>query len=291
MHSPRSTLLLAAGAAVLLGPVAAAHADVPVRVPARFLGGPIAEPLPTLSPLAVGVRSEDATTAGCGGPARDCLVLVADADAIEEIPLPAPGPSSGITAPDDDPDTPDGQNEASLARPDDAVEFGGLMRPSAGGWDRGPAPKLQWNTWPGGASYVVQVQRGPQLIASARTRGSRLTLPVRAVWMGRTFGWAVWALDSSGTPMNAGAPIGRSVFGVYPRLRAVFRPAAGGVRGEVRPHVPNGALLVRRPGRPPLRVRLDAESHFSLPLSAVDAERTRITLVARGPRAPLGLWR
>jgi hypothetical protein len=290
MNAPRSTLLLAAGVA-LFAPVAGAHADVPVRVPARFLGGPIAEPLPTVSPLAVGVRSEDATSAGCGGPARDCLVLLADPDTIEEIPLPEPGPSSGITGPDDDPDTPDGQAQANLARPDDATEFGGLMLPAAGGWDRGPAPKLRWNTWPGAASYVVQVQRGPQLIASARTRGSGLTLPARAVWMGRTFGWAVWALDASGAPMNTGAPIGRSVFGIYPRLRAVFRPTTAGVRGEVRPHVPRGTLLVRLPGRSPLRVRLDAKSRFSLPLSAVDAERSRITLVARGPRAPLGLWR
>jgi hypothetical protein len=291
MTSPRSALLFAAGAASLLGPAAAAYADVPVRVPARFLGGPIAEPLPTVSPLAVGVRSDDATRAGCGGPALDCLVLVADPDAIEEIPLPEPGPSSGIVGPDDDPDTPDGQMQASLARPDDAAEFGGLMTPAPGGWTRGRTPDLGWRTWPGAATYVVQVQRGPQLIASARTRGSSLRLPVRAIWMGRTFGWAVWALDAAGAPMNAGAPIGRSVFGVLPRLRAVFRPSPSGVRGEVRPYVPRGTLLVRLPGRAPIRVRLDSTSHFSLPVPVAQAERSRITLVARGPRAPLGLWR
>lgn len=109
--------------------------------------------------------------------------------------------------------------------------------------------------------------------------------------MGRTFGWAVWAIDASGAPMNAGAPIGRSVFGVLPRLRAVFRPTARWTRGEVRPHVPRGALLVGLPGRPPIRVRLDSKSHFSLPVRVAQAERSHITLIARGPQAPLGLWR
>lgn len=174
MTTARSALLLTAGTVALLVPVAAAHADVSVRIPARFLGGPIAEPLPTVSPRTVGARAANAATAGCGSPAVDCLVLVADPDAIEEIPLPEPGPSSGIVGPDDDPGTAEGQTQAGLARPDDAAEFGGLMNPSPGGWTRGRTPDLEWRTRPGAASYVVQVQRGPRLVASARTRGSRL---------------------------------------------------------------------------------------------------------------------
>lgn len=293
MTSPRFALL-AAGAAAFLLPAGAAQADVPVRVPAKFLGGPIAEPLPKPSPLAVGVRSLDPTQAGCGGPGLGCLMLVYDPDSIEEIPLPEPGPSSGIEPPPDEPDTPDtpeGPVENSLARTEDGGQFGSLMTPAAGGWERRRAPGLGWRTYPGAASYVVQVQRGPRLIANARTRSLRLRLPVRAVWMGRTFSWAVWAIDPNGAPLNAGNPIGRSVFGVLPRLRAVFRPAGGGVRGEVRPYVPRGTVVVRLPGRRPMRIRLDKASHFPLPVPAAQAERARITLIARGPDAPLGLWR
>jgi hypothetical protein len=246
------------------------------------------------TPIPVGAERVPATQAGCASNIPDCLVITGNPDGIEEIPLPEPGPSSGITPPPDEPDTedpPPDNVEASLARPGDATQYGSLMRPGAGGWVRQRAPVLAWRAFPGAASYVVQVQRGPKLIANARTRSKGVRLPVRAVWMGRTFSWAVWAIDGSGTPLNAGAPIGRSVFGVLPRLRTVFTATRRGVSGEVRPRVPNGTLVVRLPERRPLRVRLDAKSRFTLRAPAALAERSRIVLIDRGPMAPLGLWR
>jgi hypothetical protein len=285
--------------------VAVATRDVPVTVPARFLGGPIGEPLPTSLPLVVG-RSADPARAGCGGtPALDCLVIVGSPDALEEIPLPDPGPSSGLDTADDDPDTPHTpgtQAEQSLSRPEDSAAFGGLAGPTPGGWLRGPSARLRWTAWSGAAFYVTQVQRGPRLIASARTRSRTLTLPARSIWMGRTFGWAVWAMDAAGRPMNGGEPLGSSVFGVFPRLRAVLRATARGrVTGEVRPHVPGGVLRIRLSNPGATRaVRLDRHSRFSVALPSLPrAARQKvgldsvglITLIARGPRPPLGLWR
>lgn len=99
MRHRAALLLAAAGALALPG---AASADVFLKVPRAFLGGPIWPALPAVSPEASGRPSAAPPPASdaCRGVPGDCVVVGPGAD-VDAVPLPAPGPG-GIGAPVDD---------------------------------------------------------------------------------------------------------------------------------------------------------------------------------------------
>jgi hypothetical protein len=107
--------------------------------------------------------------------------------------------------------------------------------------------------------------------------------------------WSVWPAFGERTGPAFGDPLGRSVFGVVLRPRIVFQQSGRGVIGEVRPRIPGGTLALRGPaslaGRVPRRVRIGANSRFSLPVSLRGAERITARLVDVGPAPPKGLKR
>ena len=309
----RAPLVLAAVALTALPAVA--QADVFVKVPTPFLGGPIWTPLPAVTPDVSGRPSlaPRPTSDPCRGAAGECVVLGPEA-AVEVVPLPAPGPGGpGVDdggPGDDDPapasDTPSGGQEATAtapaatpAMPPSAAElaqaFGGLVSPAAADWLPWQRPTLRWKARDGASYYNVQIFRGQRRVLNAWSSRTHLRVPKGVLRQGRSYVWVVWPAAGARRAARYGTAIGRSSFAVTLRPRIVFHTPGGG-RGsvaEVRPHIPFGTLRLRRPGalsaRVPRIVTLDARGRFVLPISTRAAERLGALLTGRGPTPPVGL--
>jgi len=315
----RRLILPAAVAAGLLAAPALAAADVPVSVPHRFLGGPIAAPTPVHERDAArglaGAGRPSAAPALLGDPCAgaapgDCLILVGD-DAQVDVPVsdvvggdPGPGPEAPPEDPDtDDPPPPD-QTQSALARPSPAppavptgpslaAAFGGLLAPRPAGWLPWETPVLRWRTSAGARAYNVQVFRGARRVLDARTRRPHLRVPADVLDQGRSYVWVVWPESGSRRHPRFGTPVGRSTFEITLRPRIVFHRVRRGVVGEVRPRIPDGRLRLGAPralrGAVPRAVRLDGASRFRLAVTKAQAERLRARLMDRGPQPPIGL--
>jgi hypothetical protein len=318
----RPVLLIAAAAALALP--AAASADVDIDVPRPLLGGPIATPLPALTPdgIAAGPgrpsRAAGASVRCMGGAAGDCVVWGARAD-IEPAPLPLPGPGGLGIAPDDgvgveqnpppdadtpDPPIPDPPMEAALSpRPVPAVApttaelaqaFGGLVSPKASDWLPWQRTTLRWRPYPNATDYNVQVFRGQRRVLNAWSKDTRLPVPMGVLKQGRTYVWVVWPANGPRRQASFALPVGRSTFAVTLRPRIVFRTRGRRVvEAEVRPHIPFGTLRLRRPdglrARVPSVVTISRRGRFNLPISKRAAERLGAGLLDRGPEPPVGL--
>jgi hypothetical protein len=318
----RPALLLTAVAAGLALPPAA-MADVDVRVPTGFLGGPIATPLPALTP--------DGILAGPGRPSRapgaavpctgavgdDCLVWGRRAD-LEPVPVPLPGPGGLGIAPEDgvgveedpppDEDTPEPPDEGAVEnalrpKPIPAIApasaelrqaFGGLVSPRASDWLAWQRTTLRWKRFPRASDYNVQVFRGQRRVLNAWSKDTRLRVPLGVLKQGRTYVWVVWPANGSRRAARFALPVGRSTFAVTLRPRVVFRTRGRrAVSAEVRPHIPFGTLRLRRPdglrARVPSVVTISRRGRFALPISKRAAERLGAVLTDRGPEPPVGL--
>lgn len=303
-----------AGVVVLLAAPGAASADISVDVPARFLGGPIASPLPVAAPPgAVGGGAGLPSAPPEPGPA-------ATGDLRSELPELGPPPPEGSDAPlpapvAEDPATGDPEPAVDLtpvtvvpldedpaaavpaAPPTDlATAFGDLLSPAAASWLPWQTPMLRWGAAPGASHYNVQVFRGARRVLNAWPSATRLRVPEGVLRQGRTYVWAVWPGIGRRADRRFGPALGRSTFQLTLRPRIVLRTPGGrrgGVVAEVRPHIPFGTLRLAAPrrlaGRVPDRITIDRRGRFALPVSRRAAERLRARLVHRGPSPPIGL--
>ena len=297
MPLPRRLLALSVlGALAAAGPAAA---DVAVHVPLPLLGGR----LPTLPPPAVPAGAAIATASGPIAP----LLL---APGVPPSPSPSPRVSdaqcAGVTPLECMIWEPAAQSEAPQVIPAAAggavpvlaaatpEQVGSLRSPDFGTWLLREQTVIRWPRTPGAGYYNVQVYLGRRRVINAWPTGTRLRVPEPAIDQGRYYSWMVWPGFGPRDRAAYGPPLGRSVFGVILRPRIRYRTvAAGGVAGEVRPHVPFGRLRLRAPralsGRVPALVQLDRRGRFRLPLSRAEARRVRPLLVDRGPSPPAGL--
>jgi hypothetical protein len=318
----RPAALIAAAAALALP--AAASADVDIDVPRPLLGGPIATPLPALTPdgIAAGPgrpsRAAGASVRCMGGAAGDCVVWGPRAD-VEPAPLPLPGPGGLGIAPDDgvgveqnpppDADTPDAPMpdppmEAAVSprsvpavaptTAELAQAFGGLVSPKAADWLPWQRTTLRWRPYPNATDYNVQVFRGQRRVLNAWSKDTRLPVPMGVLKQGRTYVWVVWPANGPRRQASFALPVGRSTFAVTLRPRIVFRiRGRRAVNAEVRPHIPFGTLRLRRPdglrARVPSVVTISRRGRFNLPISKRAAERLGAGLLDRGPEPPVGL--
>jgi hypothetical protein len=318
----RPAVLIAAAAALALP--AAASADVDIDVPRPLLGGPIATPLPALTPdgIAAGPgrpsRAAGASVRCMGGAAGDCVVWGPRAD-VEPAPLPLPGPGGLGIAPDDgvgveqnpppDADTPDAPMpdppmEAAVSprsvpavaptTAELAQAFGGLVSPKAADWLPWQRTTLRWRPYPNATDYNVQVFRGQGRVLNAWSKDTRLPVPMGVLKQGRTYVWVVWPANGPRRQASFALPVGRSTFAVTLRPRIVFRiRGRRAVNAEVRPHIPFGTLRLRRPdglrARVPSVVTISRRGRFNLPISKRAAERLGAGLLDRGPEPPVGL--
>lgn len=290
----RLPLLLAA---VMVAPSIAA-ADVRIAVPPSLLGGrvapanPLPPPEPGQPPVDDGeVELSDADfwslvwpSAAAPAAAPDEIIMDCDEDL-------NPG-SCGVWG--------DAASTASLqsiaaAPPETTVSVSRPLKPAIGTWMTSQTPTLRWTPSPGATHYNIQIYLGPHRVATAWTTRPRLVLPPRVIDQGRYYMWSVWPATGPRSKPVFGEQIGRSVFGVVLRPRIVFRATAHGVQGEVRPRIPGGLLALTGP-QPVLRrilnrVRIGANSRFSLRVSERDAERLHVRLVDPGPTPPKGIRR
>ncbi|WP_217924575.1 hypothetical protein [Miltoncostaea oceani] len=314
----RRPAVLALAAVVGLAVPGSAVADVFVKVPTPFLGGPIWTPLPALSPVASGRPSmppPPASDACRGAAPGDCVVVGPEAET-DDAPLPSPGPA-GVGTPGDgvgveaDPapeeDTPGADDEGQSAQEvpampatppssaDLTAAFGGLLHPAAADWLAWQRPTLRWKPQAGADYYNVQIFRGQRRVLNAWSAGTRLKVPGGVLRQGRSYVWAVWPGSGPRAAARYGAAIGRSTFAVTLRPRIVFRTPGGsrGTVGEVRPHIPFATIRLSRAGalaaRVPQVVTLDRRGRLTLPISSRAAERLAAVLTDRGPTPPVGL--
>jgi hypothetical protein len=276
-----------------------AVADVGVQVPLPLLGGR----LPTLPAPAVPAGAAIATASGPIAP----LLL---APGVAPTPSPSPRVSdaqcAGVTPLECMVWEPAAQSEAPQAVPAAAgatvqilaaatpAQAGSLRAPGFGTWLFREETVIRWPRTPGAGYYNVQVYLGRRRVINAWPVGTRLRVPEPAIDQGRYYSWMVWPGFGPRDRAAYGPPLGRSVFGVILRPRVRYRTvAAGGVAGEVRPHVPFGRLRLRAPralrSRVPAVIQLDVRGGFRLPLSRAEARRVRPVLVDRGPSPPAGL--
>lgn len=309
----RRTPLAVLAAGALAGLPAAASADVYVQVPTGFLGGPIWNPLPAVSPEAAGRPSLAPLPAA--GPCRaaapgDCAITGPGAE-VETVPLPAPGPGGlgdvgdgvGVeTDPPPDADTPGATQQEAAPMPATPptpaqiqAAFGRLLRPGAADWLAWQRPVLRWKADPGATYYNVQVFRGARRVLNAWSTDTRLTVPEGVLRQGRSYVWVVWPAAGPRRAARYAMALGRSTFAITLRPRIVFRRAGGrrAAVGEVRPHIPFATLRLSRPGalagRVPPTVTLDRRGRFALTISTRAAERLGALLTDRGPNPPVGL--
>ena len=302
-HRPGRGLLGALAAAVLLAAPAAAHADVYLSVPVRFLGGPIAP--------AVAVPAAPSAAASAGAPLDGAATPPAEAGLLGypcDTDRPAdcmdwmdPGdftPPPGT--PDADPGSADPPAVVVPQVPEPAAAAavaGGLTAPAPQSWLPWQTPLLRWRALAGTTIYNVQVFRGTRLVMSAWPVRNRLRVPAGVLEQGRTYVWVVWAARGlRASPRYATTPVGRSTFQVTLRPRLVFRRpggAPGTTVAEVRPHIPLGRVHLVYPGAAPAgapsAIALDANGLVALPIPRRAAERLGAVLVDRGPTPPLGL--
>ncbi|WP_217924538.1 hypothetical protein [Miltoncostaea oceani] len=317
-----------AGAIALVAP-GVAVADIPVAVPERFLGGPIAAAVPVAAVAPDGRPSPSPVAVGdacMGEKPSDCADWGAEAqvDLRGELPGLAPPPAEGTDpapiAPVEDPATGDPEpavdltpvpvvpiDEDPAARPpavaaappapgEVAAAFGRLLSPGAASWLPWQTPTLRWRATRGAGHYNVQVFRGTRRVLNAWPTGNRLRVPEGVLRQGRTYVWVVWPGVGPRSARRYGPPIGRSTFELTLRPRIVLRPAGPGRTGvvaEVRPHIPFATIALGVPrslvGRVPDRVTLTARGRFTLPVAKRAGERLSAWLVTRGPTPPLGL--
>ena len=317
MRRPVVLALAAAGAVALPG---TASADVPLKVPTPFLGGPIWTPLPAVSPEAPGRPSLAPPTDACVGSEPPSCTLVGPEAEVDAVPLPTPGPGGvgvpvddvGVeTDPPPDDDTPvagdQGEGEGAGAQEAPATPavppsaesmaaaYGGLLHPGPADWLAWQRPTLRWRPQAGATHYNVQVFRGQRRVLNAWARGARLRVPDGVLRQGRAYVWTVWPAWGPRAARRFGPPVGRSTFAVTLRPRIVFRRPGGrgGTVGEVRPHIPYATIRLSRPralaARVPRRVRLDRRGRFVLSIPSRAAERLDAVLMDRGPTPPVGL--
>jgi hypothetical protein len=315
----RRPVVLLAVAAVGLAAPAVASADVYIAVPRPLLGGPIAQALPALTPdgIAPGPGRPSRAPGGlirCTGRTADDCVVSGPLANVEPAPLPLPGPGGLGAAPDDgvgveqdpppDADTPDAPVENEVrprpvpavapVRADLARAFGGLVSPRASDWLPWQRTTLRWKPLARATGYNVQVFRGTRRVMNAWSRDTRLRVPFGVLKQGRTYVWVVWPANGPRRVARFALPVGRSTFAVTLRPRLVFRTRGHRATvAEVRPHIPLGALRLRRPagprGRVPSVVAINGRGRFTLPISKRAAERLAAVLADRGPEPPVGL--
>lgn len=305
-------------------------ADVQIDVPARYVGGATAPPLPlpgaTRAPDTVGRPSASPVDVrdGCAGEApSDCMFWDdrANIDPRDIVPVVEGGPLAPpieIPPPEEEGDgsvtpavdlTPvpvvpldERPRRAAPAAPPpvSALEraFGRLVSPPAADWVPWQMPTLRWKTTKKADYYNVQVFRGARRVLNAWPTSNRLRVPEGVLRQGRVYVWVVWPGYGKRSQARFGAPVGRSVFQVTLRPRVVFRNPGGRSRqtlAEVRPHIPLGVMAFRVPkalkGIVPSRVRIDAHGRFLLPVTKRQAERLGARLLTRGPTPPVGLRR
>ena len=288
---------LALAAVMVLPSIAAA--DVRIAVPPALLGGRVApaNPLPPPDP-------------GQPADADDTEVDLADA---EFWSLVWPSAAAPAAAPDEiDIDCDEDLNPTSCGLWGDAAATASLqsvsadppestvgvsrrLTPAVGAWMTSQTPKLSWTPSPAASHYNVQIYIGPRRVASAWTTRPQLVIPPRVIDQGRYYMWSVWPATGSRANPVFGEQIGRSVFGVVLRPRIVFRRTARGVQGEVRPRIPGGVLALSGPQsilrHVPKRIRVGANSRFSLGVSVRDSGRLGARLVDPGPTPPKGIRR
>jgi hypothetical protein len=324
----RPRIAVVALAAVLVTPSLAA-ADVTIRVPERFLGGPIWNPVPVqrgavpTAPAGGPVAPDD----GCAPGEADC-VLLTDEEDLNALPLgdledPARGLAFDLPVPEE-------------------VEVDGEEPVAPGGEEEDEPPP---DPDPGGpvdgeAAAAAHAPRAPVAVPTGPGEGERarggLIAPGPAAWLRwqrPVLRWrAVEGADLYNVQIHRGARRVLAAWTRAPRLRVpagalrqgrtyvwVVWPARGR-RASARYGAPVGrstfALTLRprivlhragdgrtvgeiRPripgarielrGRGRLRVRANARSLLTLPVPRRAAERLRATLVDRGPRPPVGL--
>jgi len=306
------------GAAALLAVPAAASADVRIQVPRSLLGGtvPAGRPAPPDAARPTAPSVPDGTAAdteddGIDPSDPDFWELVWPLD-VEPLPFPEDALAdacptgladdcvlTGVEAgPLPDP-TAAVANELSPPPVASTTAAARHLSPPFAAWMVSQTPTLSWRPARGASSYNVQLLLGRRRVLSAWSRDNHLTVPTHAVDQGRYYVWAVWPAFGPPRRPTFGPPIGRSIFGVILRPRIVFRAIPGShgraVDGEVRPHIPDALLALRRPAtvgrRVPARLRTDAGSHVLLRVSLREASHIRPRLLDSGPRPPKGLRR
>jgi hypothetical protein len=288
---------LALAAVMALPSIAAA--DVRIAVPPALLGGRVApaNPLPPPDPG----QPEDADPsevelsdpefwslvwpgAAAPGAAPDDIVMDCDEDA-------NPG-SCGLWG---DAAATTSLQSVSADPPETTVAVSRALTPPIGTWMTSQTPTLRWAPSAGATHYNIQIYLGPRRVATAWTTRPKLVVPPRVIDQGRYYMWSVWPATGPRSAPMFGEQIGRSVFGVVLRPRIVFRATARGVQGEVRPRIPGAILVMSGPQSVvrhiPKRVRVGANSRFTLGVSRSDAERLHVCLVDPGQKPPKGIRR
>lgn len=316
-----ATLVCAIGCAI----PATAVADIPIDVPTRFLGGPIAAAVPvaaTAEPAGRPSPSPPVVDDACmGEKPSDCADwgMEAQVDAGDPGAEPGPPPSIGRV---EDPATGDPEPAVDLtpvpvvpidedpasgrtpvlvvpaappATAEVAAAYGGLVSPGPASWLPWQTPVLRWRAVAGAGHYNVQVFRGTRRVLNAWPSANRMRVPEGVLRQGRSYVWVVFPGVGPRADRAYGPALGRSTFELTLRPRIVLRRPGGraGVVAEVRPHIPFGTIRLSAPGslagRVPARITVDARGRFLLPVGKRAGERLRARLVTRGPTPPLGL--
>ncbi len=268
----RPVVLIAAATAALALPTAAS-ADVNIDVPRPLLGGPIATPLPALTP--------DGIAAGPGRPSRAPGASVR-CSRRRRRRLPGVGTARRHRARPAAPPRPRrAGHPARGRRRRRAGPAPGRRHAGSAGRGRGAAaaragarardararPGLRRARQPEGLRLAAVAAHHPALAAlPQRDRLQRPGLPGPAAGaerlveghpaaradgrpqQGRTYVWVVWPANGPRRDASYALPVGRSTFAVTLRPRIVFRTRGRrAVEAEVRPHIPFGTLRLRRP--------------------------------------------
>ncbi len=293
-------LSLIVTAACLAVPVVAA-ADVPITVPADLLGGRVAPAQttaidPTDPDDEDGVDLSDPEFWDEVWPIRAAALAPPEeieVDCDEDL---VPG-SCGLWGDEAAALEPESVTETSAvaAPPESTIAVSRRLRPTLGAWMTSQTPTLQWTPEPGATRYNVQIYLGPRRVASVWTTGTRVRIPRKVIDQGRYYMWGVFPGFGSATKPTFRKPLGRSVFGVVLRPRIRFTRVAGGVVGEVRPHIPSGTLRLTRPqslaSRVPRKVVVNQNSRIRLTVTTREAERIGARLLTPGPTPPRGIRR
>ncbi len=179
--------------------------------------------------------------------------------------------------------------------PESTVAVSRRLQPRLGAWMTSQTPTLRWTPEPGATRYNVQIFLGPRRVASVWTTGTRVRIPRKVVDQGRYYMWGVFPGFGSAARPTFREALGRSVFGVVLRPRIQFTAVAGGVVGEVRPHIPGGTLRLTRPRslarRVPRTLVVNQNSRIRLAVTKREAERLQARLLTPGPTPPRGIRR
>ena len=175
-----------------------------------------------------------------------------------------------------------------------AKAFGGLVSPKASDWLPWQRTTLRWKRVARATGYNVQVFRGRRRVMNAWSRDTRLRVPFGVLKQGRTYVWVVWPANGP-PPGGALRAPGRAIdLRRHPAPAARLPHAAGAAASvaEVRPHIPFGALRLRRPAGPRGRVPSVVAINAPRPLRPSDLEAGRGAARRRSSRtaAPSRPW-